>query len=83
MRTIQSSFAKTHFAQILDEVEKGETVQITRHGRVVAKIVPQEERAEAERRRAAFDAIARFRKETPLTGITVDDLLSARDEGRK
>jgi PHD/YefM family antitoxin component YafN of YafNO toxin-antitoxin module len=33
MREIQASQAKTHLPQLLDEVERGETVIITRHGR--------------------------------------------------
>lgn len=36
MRDIQASEAKTHLAQILDEVERGEAVRITRHGRPIA-----------------------------------------------
>jgi antitoxin (DNA-binding transcriptional repressor) of toxin-antitoxin stability system len=37
MREIQASDAKTHLPQILDEVERGETVVITRHGRATAR----------------------------------------------
>jgi len=37
MREIQASDAKTHLPQILDEVERGETVVITRHGRAPAR----------------------------------------------
>ena len=40
MKTIGSYEAKTHLPRILDEVERGLTVMITKHGRPVAKIVP-------------------------------------------
>jgi len=40
MREIQASDAKTHLPRILDDVERGETVRITRHGRPIARIVP-------------------------------------------
>jgi prevent-host-death family protein len=32
---------KTHFAQILDRVAHGETITVTRHGKPVARIVPE------------------------------------------
>lgn len=35
--------AKTHLAALLERVEHGEEVTITRHGRPVAKLVPVEE----------------------------------------
>jgi prevent-host-death family protein len=80
VREIQASEAKTHLPRLLDEVERGETVIITRHGRRIARLVP-----EAERRREeieeALEAIRELRKRTGK--ITADELLSARDEGRK
>ncbi len=33
MKTIQASEAKTHFLRILDDVENGESMTITRHGK--------------------------------------------------
>lgn len=81
MREIQASEAKTHLPQILDEVERGETVVITRHGRPIARLVP-----EAERRRAEIDeaveSILALRKR--LKGkITLEELLSSIHEGHK
>lgn len=32
--------AKTHLSSLVDRVEKGEIVEITRHGHAVAKLVP-------------------------------------------
>lgn len=41
MRTVGVRELKQHASQILDEVqEKGEEVQVTRHGRVIARLVP-------------------------------------------
>ena len=48
MREIQASDAKTHFCQTLDEVERGETIIITRHGRAIARLVPEAECRHAE-----------------------------------
>jgi prevent-host-death family protein len=79
-REIQASEAKVHLAQLLDEVEGGATLIITRHGRRIARIVP-----EVDRRQAEIDkAIAAIQELRTRTGrITAGDLLSARDEGRK
>jgi prevent-host-death family protein len=80
MREIQASEAKTHLPQLLDEVERGATLIITRHGRRVARIVP-----EADGRQKEVDkALASIRKLSKRTGkITLRELLSARDEGRR
>jgi prevent-host-death family protein len=80
MREIQASEAKVHLPQLLDEVERGATLIITRHGRRIARIVPEPERRQEEVDRA----LATIRELRQRAGrITVSDLLSARDEGRK
>jgi len=48
MREIQASEAKTRLPQLLDDVERGETVVITRHGRAIARIVPEAHLRQAE-----------------------------------
>ena len=80
MRDIQASDAKTHLPQILDEVERGETVRITRHGRPIARIVPEADRRQAEVDRG-IETIKALRKRTGR--ISLDELLSARHEGHK
>ncbi|MGA2046383.1 MAG: type II toxin-antitoxin system prevent-host-death family antitoxin [Terracidiphilus sp.] len=40
MRKIQASNARTHFYSILDSAEGGESVLVTRNGKVVARIEP-------------------------------------------
>lgn len=40
MQSIGAYDAKTHLASLLDEVERGSTITITRHGRPVARLVP-------------------------------------------
>jgi prevent-host-death family protein len=80
MRQIQASEAKTHLPELLDEVERGATLIITRHGRPIARLVPENDRRQSE----LDEAIARIqarRRRAP--SITVQELLSARDEGRK
>ena len=80
MRQIQASEAKVHLPQLLDDVERGETLIITRHGRRIARIMPEVDRRQEEMDKA-LAAIQEYRKRTGR--ITMEELLSARDEGRK
>jgi len=80
MRQIQASEAKTRFLQLLDEVERGDTLIITRHGKRIARLVPDADRRQEEIDRTISEIRAFGKKNGP---ITVADVLSARDEGRK
>ena len=80
MREIQASEAKTHLPQLLDEVERGETILITRYGRPVARLVPEAERRQAEISQAV-DRIARRR--TSAGRVTTDELIAWRHEGHR
>ena len=80
MREIQASDAKVHLPQLLNDVERGETLIITRHGRRIARIVPEVDRHQQE----IDKALAAIRELRQRTGrITLGELLSARDEGRE
>ncbi|QFY88184.1 type II toxin-antitoxin system prevent-host-death family antitoxin [Magnetovirga frankeli] len=48
MRHVQIAEAKATLSALLARVEAGETVAITRHGRVVARLVPDEARMASE-----------------------------------
>ncbi len=51
--------AKTHLSAIVDRVERGDIVEITRHGHPVAKIVPVRDTLN-EARLLALDALIPF-----------------------
>ena len=58
MKSVSAAEANRHFSKILREVAAGETVKVTSHGRIVARIVPASDDddvvlGEDERRRAA------------------------------
>ena len=80
MREIQASAAKTHLLQLLDDVERGETIVITRHGKAIARLVP-----EADRRQVEIDeAIANIKAIGRRNGkISIEEILSSRHEGHK
>ena len=80
MREVQSSDAKTHLTQLLTDVERGETIVITRHGRPIARLVPElDQRAEAIQR--TMDQIKALRATVPA--ISLSEILAARHEGHR
>lgn len=80
MREVQSSDAKAGLPQLLDEVERGETIVIIRHGRPIARLVPETD-GRTEQTLKTMERIALFRQS--LAPVTVDEILSARHEGHR
>ena len=78
MREIQASEAKAHLPQLLDDVERGETLIITRHGRAIARIVPEVDRRQEEVDRA-LASILELRKRTGK--VTLEEI-TVRTRGR-
>jgi len=70
--------AKTQLPRLLDEVEQGETITITRHGRPIARVVPI--RGRQRNVKETIEAIREFRKGHRLDGITPRELI---EEGRR
>lgn len=81
MREIGAFEAKTHLSELLVAAEQGESVTITRRGMPVAKLVPVAGpgRAEALRRLSGL----RTRLAQQGVSLSAEDILSARDEGRR
>ena len=80
MRTVGAFDAKNRLGSLLDLVEQGEEVTITRHGKPVAKLVALGETDKASEARAAAARIRERRKGVTLGGISIRELI---DEGRK
>ncbi len=80
MKHVSLAEARTNIAQLLDEVERGETVQISRDGGRPGEVLPVDE-GRRERARIAMAAIKEARKTAPR--VTVEEILAWRDEGRK
>jgi prevent-host-death family protein len=79
MQTIQASEAKTHFLRILDDVERGESIIVTRHGKRVARLIPDVE-IDRERVQHAIDEMHALRQR--IGKVSLEEILSMRDEGR-
>jgi prevent-host-death family protein len=79
MITVGAFDAKTHLSALLDKVEAGEEVVITRHGKPVARLVSAQtiDRARASE---AVEKLRELRKGSSLGGLSWKEL---RDEGRR
>lgn len=80
MHEIQASEAKTNLPRILTAVERGETIIITRHGRAIARLVPEEAAGHATLQKVKAE-ISKLRRDMPH--LTMDDILDARHTGHK
>lgn len=69
--------AKTHFSALLDRVEKGEQVSITRHGRVVAVLTPPPGVPDRTVEEAIADIMALRKGRRLGEGLSVRDLIDA------
>jgi prevent-host-death family protein len=78
--TVGAYEAKTHLAELLERVESGEEITITRHGSPVARLVPVRRKATADERGAAIRRIRTLSAGLRLRGLKVKDLIA---EGRK
>ena len=79
MRTVGAFEAKTQLSNLLDVVERGEEVLITRHGKPVARLVPAEV-IDQTRVSAAIAKLRELAKGQTLGGLSWKEL---RDEGRR
>jgi antitoxin (DNA-binding transcriptional repressor) of toxin-antitoxin stability system len=80
MKTIEvgAFAAKTHFSQLLDEVERGVVVKITRRGKPVA-ILKQDDAISKD---SSLNAIRQLRTLCKQK-ISMDEITMLRDKGRE
>jgi prevent-host-death family protein len=74
--------AKNKLSALLDLVERGEEVTITRHGKPVARLVPPRGRPSREEARAAAERIRQRAKAAKLGSFDWEEWKGYRDEGR-
>ena len=79
MREVGAFEAKNKLGQLLDQVEHGEEIMITRRGRAVARLVPAEIGMDREKAQRAVAGLREMSKGVMLGGLKIKDLV---DEGR-
>ncbi len=82
MQEIGAFEAKNTLGTLLDRVERGEEIIITRHGKPVARLVPSSGRIDREQVRAAVQRIRARAKALKLGTFDWESLKADRDYGR-
>ena len=82
MREVQTTVAKARLAELLRDVERGESITITRNGKKVAALVPIEDE-EREQRRQAVERFKEARSKWKPIDISVDEFMAWRHEGHR
>jgi prevent-host-death family protein len=80
--------AKNTLGSLLDRVERGEEIVITRHGRAVARLVPNATVPDQNRVQAAFESLRerarQLARENPgRPAFDWEEMKKLRDEGRR
>ncbi len=77
METVSVAGTKAHLSKLLDRIEKGEEIVVTRRGKPVARLTP------IRPRKSPLPALAEFREQIPPLKTTGSEVLQMiRDEGR-
>ena len=79
METVGAYEAKTHLAQLLDRVARGEKITITKHGVPVAVLQPASN-SKMTPVRDVIDQLKRFRSGRRLDGLSIREMI---EEGRR
>ena len=82
MREVGAFEAKNKLGQLLDQVERGEEIVITRHGKQVARLVPPQQAVNRDRARAAIRRIRERAEKFKLGLFEWTEWKSYRDQGR-
>jgi prevent-host-death family protein len=80
MKRIGAYEAKTNLGRLLDEVAEGESVEITKHGRTVAVLVPPDAHGWELPVDRAIAELRAFRRGRRLGGVTLRSLIN---DGRR
>lgn len=79
-RVVGVSFARAHLPELLQKIEAGDEITITRHGTPIARLVPVNRGQTVADRRDAIERIKKLRDGLALNGLKIADLVR---EGRR
>ena len=82
MATVGAVEAKTRFGQLLERVERGEEITITRRGRVVARLVPAALQPDADAVLATFQRLRARARRSGVDKFEWREWRTYRDQGR-
>ncbi len=73
MSTMNFAEAKAHLSEVMDRVEKGERIQITRRGKAIAEIVPMKKQVEP----LSFEELEALASTMPIETQTAGEFVRA------
>jgi len=76
MHEVGAFEAKNNLAALLDEVERGDEVLITRRGKPVARLVPATSGFDREKSRRTAQELLQARQGVTLGGLRIKDLVA-------
>lgn len=79
MTEIGAFEAKTHLPKLLEQVQRGESFVITKHGHPVAELIPFRKRS-PDKIRDAIESLKAFQQDHNLGDLSIREMI---DEGRK
>ncbi|MCP5473441.1 MAG: type II toxin-antitoxin system prevent-host-death family antitoxin [Rhodanobacteraceae bacterium] len=82
MPTVGAFEAKTKLSELLDAVERGEEIIITRRGQPIARLVGMNQ-GDGARSGSLVDDIRQTREQLGQTGISIADIVAWKAEGRR
>ena len=82
MREVKATEAQARFSELPRMVEHGETIAITRHGKVVAHLLPAGAHDRASRE-AAVEQFRRRRAGWRRVNFSTEEILAARHDGHR
>lgn len=82
MRQVGAFEAKNKLGQLLDQVERGEEITITRHGKEIARLVPAKPGFNREEAHTAVRRIRERAQQRKLGRFNWPEWKAYRDEGR-
>jgi len=81
--TVGSHEARTHLPRLLDRVAKGETITITRRGVPVAVLAPPATAEPTGDVRGALERVSELRRQRQGQGLSIAEIRSLIEEGRR
>jgi prevent-host-death family protein len=79
MADVSIAEAKAHLSELVDRAEAGETVRITRRGKLVARLMPPQ----SKKKRIDVEALRKFTESMPWQPVSAGQFIrKMRDEDR-
>ena len=82
MRTLSLAEAKTHLSSVLDQVQAGEEIIITRRGKRVARVVPERDFSAQDQTAILSELRTFLERQKPAKETAVARIRELRDDAR-